>query len=815
MSVVDVAKLVTRCDPASLGLDEPAAATAEPTAPAAPGATIVGQERARAAIEFGAATREPGFHLFVMGPPGAGRRSLARQVIERQAARDAVQRSDWLYVNNFERPHQPIALELPAGRGAQLRADMRAQVRDLRALIPAVFESEEYAAQADQINNEFKEHAEQALREVAQEAERRGLAMIRTPVGFTFAPQKNDEVMPPDAFQALPEEERSTLQKAMGELQDQLLRVLRAQMRMRKEHADKLRALDRSMTLLAVEHAVDDTKARYAEWPRVAAYLDAVRADIIDNANDFKSREDEDGEGKGGSSSDLGRYEVNLVLDATESPASPIVEADLPTVQNLVGRVDHIARFGALLTDFRLVKGGLLHKANGGTLLIDAVKLLQQPYAWPALKRALAKREIRIESLGEMLSIVSTVQLEPEPIPLQVKVVLVGERWVCQVLQAVDPEFDELFRVLADLGDDLPRGTATERELAGILAQHLRSRQLLPAGAPALARLIDHGVRLAGDTTRITAQVRQLLDVLVEAEHGARLAGRAQVEAADVAAAIAARRERAARVHERLADAVQRGVLMIDTAGERVGAVNGLSVYEVGNEMFGMPTRISATSRLGDGQVVDVQRETHLGGPLHAKGVLILSSFLAARYSRSRPHSIVASLVFEQTYGLVEGDSASLAELIALLSSIADVPVKQCFAVTGSVNQFGDVQAIGGVNEKIEGFFEVCAARGLDGTHAVLIPEANVSHLMLRDDVIEAVAAGRFTIHAVRHVDEAIELMTGLPAGDPARPDADTVNGRIARRLRDFAAIRQGETRTGRRTVRRAGPQAPQNEGET
>jgi predicted ATP-dependent protease len=811
MHVVDVAKLVTRCDPASLGLGEPIEAG---TAPAASGATIIGQERARAAIEFGAATREPGFHLFVMGPPGAGRRSLAREVIERQAERDAVQRSDWLYVNNFEHQHQPIALELPAGRGAQLKADMRALVRDLRALIPAVFESEEYAAQADQINNEFKEHAERSLREVAQEAGRRGLAMIRTPVGFTFAPQKDDEVMPPDAFQALPEEERGALQKAMGELQDKLLRVLRAQMRMRKEHADKVRALDRSMTLLAVEHAVDDIKARYAEWPRVAAYLDAVQADIIDNANDFRSREDEDGEGKGGSSSDLGRYEVNLVLDATESRASSIVEADLPTVQNLVGRVDHIARFGALLTDFRLIKGGLLHKANGGTLLIDAVKLLQQAYAWPALKRALARREIRIESLGEMLSIVSTVQLEPEPIPLQVKVVLVGERWVCQLLQAVDPEFDELFRVLADLGDDLPRGAATERELAGILVQHLRQRQLLPAGAPALARLIDHGVRLAGDSTRITAQVRQLLDVLVEAEHGARRAQRTQVEAADVAAAIAARRERAARVHERLADAVQRGVLMIDTAGERVGAVNGLSVYEVGNEMFGMPMRISATSRLGDGQVVDVQRETHLGGPLHAKGVLILSSFLAARYSRSRPHSIVASLVLEQTYGPVEGDSASLAELVALLSSIADVPVRQCFAVTGSVNQFGEVQAIGGANEKIEGFFDVCAGRGLDGTHAVLIPEANVSHLMLRDDVIAAVAAGRFTIHAVRHVDEAVELMTGLPAGDPTRPDAATVNGRIARRLHDFAAIRQGEARAGRRGAKRAGPQGPQHDGE-
>ncbi|HMM85845.1 AAA family ATPase [Azohydromonas sp.] len=785
-------ELVRRCDPAFLDAAEPAAPD--------DAQRIVGQERARAAVEFGIATRHDGFHLFVMGPPGSGRRSLARRVIAGVAANDARRRSDWVYVNNFERAHQPIALELPAAQGTQLCADMKALVADLRTLIAAVFESEEYATQVERINHEFKDRAEQALREVAQEAQRRDLAMIRTPVGFTFAPQKDGEVMSPEVFEALPEDRRAELQKAVSELQDQLLRMLRAHMRMRKEHADRVRALDRSMTLLAVEHAVDDIKARYAALPRVCAYLDAVRADVIDNANDFRTRDDDEGSGtRPERQAELARYEVNLVLDAGASDGAPIVEADLPSYQHLVGRVDHIARFGALLTDFRMIKGGLLHRANGGYLLIDAVKLLQQPFAWAALKRALLRREIRLESLAEMFSVVSTVQLEPEPIPLQVKVVLVGERWVCQLLQAVDPEFDELFRVLADLGDDMPRGADTERALARMLAVHLQSRQLLEPSGAALARLIDHGVRLAGDATRITAQVRRLLDVLLEAEHGARARGEARIEAQDVAAAIAARRERVARVHERVHDAVQRDILMIATTGERVGQVNGLSVYEIGNESFGRVTRISATSRLGDGQVIDVQRETQLGGPLHAKGVMILSSFLAARYSRLQPYAIAASLVFEQTYGLVEGDSASLGELVALLSSIADVPVRQCWAVTGSVNQFGDVQAIGGVNEKVEGFFDVCAARGLDGTQGVLIPEANVSHLMLRDDVVDAVAAGRFAVHAVRSVDDALERMTGLPAGDPGLAQADTVNGRIALRLREYARLRRGEPRVTRR----------------
>lgn len=776
-----------RCSPASLNLNEPAA---EPRAVHG----IVGQERAGAAVEFGIGTRHPDFHLFVMGPPGSGRRSLVRRVIESRAARSDSSRSDWVYVNNFERPHQPLALQLPAGMGTQLRNDMRTLVRDLRTLIPAAFESDEYASQLERINNEFKERIEQALGEVAQLAQSRGLAMLRTPSGFSFAPQKDGEMMAPEAFHALPAEQQEALQQAMSELQEQLLRVLRNNMRMRKEHVDRVRALDRATTLLAVDHALGELEARYSVWPRVLQYLQAVHADVLENASDFRTSAEEDSaQARLEQRAELGRYEVNLVLDAADGRWPPIVESDLPSCQNLVGRVDHIARFGALLTDFRLIKGGQLHKANGGYLIVDALKLLQQPFAWAALKRALLKREIRIESPAEMYSVISTVQLEPEPVPLQVKVVLVGERWVVRLLQQADPEFDELFRVLADVGDDMPRGPATESELARLLLEQQRSQALLPATPEALARLIDHGARLAGDATRITAQLRRLLDVLVEADHLAHSAARAEIEADDVLAAVAARRERAARVHERLGEAVRRGILMIDTSGERVAQVNGLAAYEVGNEVFGGPTRITATSRLGDGQVVDVQRETQLGGPLHAKGVMILSSFIAARYSRLQPHAIKASLVFEQTYGLVEGDSASLGELVALLSSIADVPVRQCLAVTGSVNQFGDVQAIGAVNEKIEGFFDVCAARGLDGTHGVLIPQANADHLMLRDDVVEAVASGRFSVYAVTSVDDALTLMTGLEAGDPSRPSVDTVNGRIAHRLAEYARLRRGE----------------------
>lgn len=795
-------ELATHCDPALLD-----------AASAPQGTELVGQDRARAAVAFGIAMRRAGYHLYVMGPPGSGRHSLVRRAIARQVAQDGTQRSDWVYVNNFAAPHRPIALQLAAGRGAQLREHMRALVDELRSTIPAAFESEEYAAELERLNTEFKERVEHGLIEVSHEAQAQGLVMVRTPVGFTFAPQKGSEVMSPQEFEALPEAERARLQQAMAQLQERLVHALRESMRLRKEHADRLRTLNRATTQLAVDHAVDETRAHYADLPAVVAYLEAVRAAVIENADAFRGREDGDPNAAAAQAmaqaDELARYEVNLVVDAGGSDGTPIVDADLPSYQNLVGRVDHMARFGMLVTDFRHIKAGLLHRANGGYLLLDALKLLTQPFAWAALKRALLARQIRIESMAEMFSMVSTVQLEPQPIPLALKVVLFGDRALCQLLQDADPEFDELFRVVADMDDDLPREPAMQRALAASLAAQAREQGLLTPSPQALARLIDHGARRSGDAQRISAEVRVLLDLLCEADHIARAAGRAVVEAPDVAAAIAARRERAGRVDSRVREAMLRDILAIATQGSCVGQVNGLAAYSAGSENFGAPSRITATSRLGDGQVIDIQRETRLAGPVHAKGVLILSSFLAARFSRVRAHAIVASLVFEQTYGPVEGDSASLAELLALLSSIGGLPLRQDLAVTGSVDQFGNVQAVGAINEKIEGFFDLCAARGLDGMQGAVLPHSNAAQLMLRDDVVQAVADGRFHVHAVGTVDDALALLSGLPAGDPAMPGPGTANGRIAQRLREYASLRLEGMSPLRRGAHHAGRDAP------
>ena len=780
-------QLASRCDPAGLGCR---LSTDLPDLDA-----VIGQDRARLAVELGIDMTHPGYHLFVMGPPGSGKRALARLAIDARRARTPSPRSDWVYVNNFALPHRPLALELPAGRGTELRADLRKLVDDLQTTIPAVFESEEYAVQSGRIGTDISQRGSSALKAVVDDANSKGIAMIHTPSGFTFAPQKDGEVLPPDEYEKLPEEEKARIGQLIEALQEQLLKVLRDTLKLRQEHSERIRALNRRMTLIAVEHAVDELKARYAGLPRVLEYLDAVQSDILDNVDDFR-RSEENSESEPARANEFHRYAINLLIDA--GPETPVVFADLPSYQNLVGRIDHLARFGTLITDFTLIHAGMLHRANGGYLLVDALKVLTQPFAWAALKSALQRGEVRIESMAEMYSIVSTVRLEPEPIPLRVKVLLFGDRELYEWLLRLDPEFGELFRIAADLSDDFPRDASMEARLARVLGTQARRLRLLPLQAGALARLVDHGARLAGDARKLTASLQSLIDLAVEADHAARGSAAGSIDATHVASAIAAQRQRAARVHERVQEAMLRGTLLIDTTGSRIGQVNALAVYEAGGVTFGEPTRVTATTRLGEGHVIDIQRETELGGALHSKGVLILANFLAARYSEFSPHSIVASLVFEQTYSGVEGDSASLAEVVALMSSLAEAPVNQALAVTGSINQLGRVQAVGSVNEKIEGFFDLCAARGLDGSHGVVIPAANAQHLMLRADVVEAVAAGRFAVHAVETVDEVVEAMTGIRAGTSEPPwDDDSLNGRIARRLHEYAALRRGEQRFG------------------
>ncbi|MDO8932754.1 MAG: AAA family ATPase [Rhodocyclaceae bacterium] len=758
-------------------------------------AEIVGQMRAMEAIRFGTGIRRDGYNLFVLGPAGTGKTSTVRQFLQKKAAAEQCP-SDWCYVNNFAHPHKPRALKLPSGKGAELSERLDHLVDYLRSAIPALFESDEYRAKATAIQEEFGKRQEQEFKALNADAEQQKIKLLRTPDGFAFAPTRNNEVIPPNEYEKLPDEEKKRIDDAIGKLQGRLEKIMRQMPQWRKEQHERIKQLDRETTLSAVAHLVSELKDAYADLPDVLKYLDQLQQDIVDNVDAF--RKPEETATFGGitmvTQHSFRRYRVNALVTNGKQPGAPIVSEDNPTYSNLVGRIEHIAQFGALVTDFTLIKPGALHRANGGYLLLDIRKVLVQPFAWEGLKRAMQSREIRIESLGQMYSLVSTVSLEPEPIPLNAKVILFGDRIFYYLLQQYDPEFVELFKVAADFEDRIERNADTQLLYARLIATLARKEALLPFDRGAVARVIEHSARLVEDAERISTHMRSIADLLHEADYLANQAGHGVVTAADVQDAIDAQVRRQDRIRDRLYEAILRDTLMIATAGAVSGQVNGLSVIELGSFAFAQPIRITANTRLGEGDLVNIEREVKLSGAIHSKGVLILSSFLATRYAKNRPLALSASLVFEQSYGMVEGDSASLAELCALLSNLADAPISQSLAITGSVNQFGQAQTIGAVNEKIEGFFDICAARGLTGSQGVLIPAANVKHLMLRHDVVAAAATGKFAIHAVENIDQAIALLTGLPAGEADAngnyPEA-SINRRVAERLGELIVTRE------------------------
>ena len=754
---------------------------------------VVGQERALAALEFGTGIRRDGYNLFILGTPGADRHGVVRRFLEQRAASQATP-ADWCYVHNFEQPHRPRALRFAPGQGKGFCEAVAQLVQELHSTLPSAFESDEYQARRRVVEQEFKDRHEQAIDEIRERARAKEIALITTPGGFAFAPLVSGEVMSPAAFHKLPEETRKRIEADIEQLEQELGERLRRLPQWQKEARRRIRELDHDVALGVVQPAFAELKTAFEGTPGVAEYLDAACRDVVDNVGDFTAtREDAAPRLPFAPEPSFTRYEVNLLIQHPAGRGAPVVYADLPNYPNLVGRLDHQARFGTLSTDFTLIKPGALHEANGGYLLLDALRLLSQPYAWDAMKRALRAKELRIEPLERAIGLLTTVSLDPEPIPLDVTVLLIGDRRLYYLLAEYDPEFAELFKVAADFEDDLRRSPDTTRDLARLLATLANRQGLLPFGALAVARVIEHASRSIGDAQRVDVRLNYLGDLLTQADYFARQAGAALVLPSHVQQAIDAAEARSGRVRERVQEAILRDTLLIDTAGERVGQINGLAVLGLGGVMFGRPTRITARVRPGQGRVLDIEREVELGGPLHSKGVLILSSFLAARYATGEALSLSASLVFEQSYSGVDGDSASCAELYTLLSALADAPIRQSLAVTGSVNQFGQVQAIGGVNEKIEGFFDICRARGLTGSQGVLIPASNVQHLMLRADVRDAVAAAQFNVYAVRTVDEGIELLTGLPAGvadaEGVYPEG-SINGLVSDRLAEYARIR-------------------------
>jgi len=756
---------------------------------------LVGQARALDAIRFGTKVSKAGFNLFVIGPNGARMQDAVRALLVDEA-RGKPSPSDWVYVNNFIDPDKPVAIELPAGRARKFHDAMHKLIDDLKSALPAVFQSEEYQTRRGTIDEKFQKKQGEAFSALRDKAAEKSIVLLRTPLGFALAPAKDGQVIQPDEFRTWPEAKRRELQANIEALEKDLEHIIHQVPQWETQRRDEVRQLNRDTAKYAVDQSIEDTKSAFKDIPRVIQHIETVRADLVENVGMFviksEAEEIETGEFKPGSPFD--RYEVNVLVAQDSDKPAPIIEELHPALANLIGRIEYIPLRGALVTNFRHIKAGAIHRANGGYLLLDARSVLLEPFSWAALKRTLRRGEIAIEDIGRFLGFTSTVSLEPDPIPLDVKVILFGDRLLYFLLSALDPELAEHFKVLADFENDLARTPENEAILARLLATLARRDGLSPLDREAVALVLEHAARSADHASKLSLVVEQLREVLIEADFCAREGKRRVISRADVDSALKARIRRAARLRDRMQETILEKVALIDTTGVHVGQINGLSVIELGMYSFGRPTRITCQVRPGSGKVVDIEREVELGGPLHTKGVLILSGFLAGRYALDTPMSLFASLVFEQSYGGVEGDSASSAELYALLSALAETPLRQDLAVTGSVNQHGEIQAIGGVNEKIEGFFDICQARGLTGTQGVLIPEANVQHLMLREDVTEACAAARFAVYPVATINEGIALLTGLAAGER---DADgnypaaSINRRIEDRLRAFASIRR------------------------
>ena len=763
---------------------------------------VLGQERALSSIRFGADIRSPGFNLFLLGTEGTGRLDVVRNLLHAKAVELEVP-SDWVYVHNFSVAHKPNAIRLPPGRGRALADAMQLFVEDIRASVPAFLGNEENQSRLRAIDEEIQHKPEAAFEDLRERAAERHIALLRTPMGFGFAPMTEDgEVMKPEDFAKLPKSEQERIEAEIEELQKTLQGIIERIPRWDKERRDAIHQLQSEMTAIAIGASIEQVIEQFRDLPEVTEYLAALRQDLTENfhalqlSEQMESRADPAREARV-STAEIGgfdRYKVNAFVSNGVSAGAPVIYEDNPTVSNLIGRVEHVSRLGALVTDFSLIKAGSLHRANGGFIILDAIKLLQQPFSWEALKRALKGRRVNIESPGQMLSMISTISLEPEPVPLDAKVVLIGSRRVYYLLSRLDPEFADLFKVEADFDDEIDRTESAEDLFPRMIATRLRRDGLQPFDASAVASVMRHAVRLAGDRQKLSVHMRSIADLLHEADFLARRNGADRVSEEHVREAVDKQIHRSDRLRERSYEMITRDIVLLSTDGAAVGQVNGLSVLQLGGFAFGRPTRITARVRLGAGKVIDIEREVELGGPLHSKGVMILAGFLAARYAVDQPLSVAATLVFEQSYGGVDGDSASSAELYALLSALADLPLRQDLAVTGSVNQHGEVQVIGGVNEKIEGFFEICRRRGLTGTQGVLIPAANVDHLMLRDEVVDAARRGAFHIYPVTTIDEGLTLLTGRPAGermDGQRYAAESVNGLVEERLLAFANARR------------------------
>ena len=781
---------------------------------------IIGQERAVRALRFGLDIQSPGYNVFAAGLSGTGKGSIVRRLLTQLSADEPVP-DDVLYVHNFEDPDSPRALFLPAGMGHRLRDATADLVEDLHEQVPKAFEGKDYEEQRRSTAESHQERKQKLLDQLEGLARERGFELKNTPMGFRTVPIRDRKPLSQEEYEALEEGPRSELDDQMEQLEKEVREVLAEVKAVEKALKEQLRDLNQQVAMNVLGTLMVDLKRTYAEHPSVGAYLQAVQKDIVDNIEHFRETEEQPMPIPGlrlpRQEPDFSRYEINVVVDNSHTEGAPVVFESNPTFTNLVGRIERRAQFGALLTDFTMIRAGSLAKANGGYLVLNVEDMLRNPFVYEALKRAIRDREIRIEDLSERYGVFATQTLNPEPIALETKVILLGSPMWYQLLYAYDEDFAKIFKVKADFDHQTDREEHRIMQLAGFISRFADEEGLRHMDRTAFAAITEQASRMVEDQEKLSLRFSELTDLMRESAYWAEQDDAEFVSARHVERAVEEQEFRTGLVKDRVQELIHRDVLLIDTEGEVTGQVNGLAVHMLGHSAFGRPSRITANVHLGRAGVVNIERRSGLSHSTHDKGVLILSGFLGERFAQEKPMSLSAALTFEQSYGEIAGDSASSAELYCLLSALSGVPIKQGIAVTGSVNQKGEVQAIGGVNHKVEGFFDVCKQRGLTGEQGVMIPASNIQHLLLRLDVVEAVANGDFHVWAVSHVDEGIEVLTGVVAGGPLESGCwkeGSINGLVDDRLKELGKrLRDWGKASDRPTAEIVSPVSPGDQG--
>ncbi len=778
-----VERLCRICDPAALGSSNSSQIGALKT--------IIGQERAVRALRFGLGIKEKGFNIYASGRPGTGRTTAIERFIVEVASKEPAP-FDWCYVNNFHDAAQPNVLKLPGGQARKFQADMETFIARVGQDIRSAFESEEYSAQRENVIKKIEDQKRQLIESLNEQAHALNFAIQPSHAGLLTIPLHKGKPITEEEFLALKPEEKENISKTQHNLESTIETALRQAKGLDKTAGEAVQKLDREVTLFAIKHLVTDIKEKYQNIGGVQDYLDHVQTDILENIPDFKPETEEQNPlpFMRAKPDPLKKYIVNVLVDNSDHQGAPVVIERNPTYVNLFGKIEQEAHFGALTTDFTLVRPGSLHKANGGYLVLPISEVITNPLSWQSLKLALQNQEITVEDAADKLGLASTRSLKPEPIPLNVKVILIGQPDIYQLLLAYDEHFNELFKVKADFDTQMERTEEHVNDYAAFISMICEQEHLKHLEAGAMSRIIEHGSRLAEDQEKLTTHFGQIADVIREASYYAGLDNAPLISASHVSQAIDEHFYRSSLIHERIQEMILRDEIKIDVDGKKCGQVNGLSVIQMGDIEFGQPSRITVSIGLGREGLIDIEREAKLGGPIHTKGVLILSGYLTDKYAQDKPLSLAARLVFEQNYSGVEGDSASSTELYAILSALSGLAIDQGIAITGSVNQKGEVQAIGGVNQKIEGYFAICKAKGLTGKQGVLIPASNVPNLMLKEEVVQAVRGGKFHVWPVTSIDEGIEVLTGVKAGERLPEggfEENTVNALVDKRLQDFA----------------------------